>query len=364
MEHAKRDPDTEPLVQPAVGLGERDDVPILSQFQICYDIIKRVTPPLGSTYEVECTRAREAGDATAAARRGSKHTAPKIVRSVAAALFEQDRQLLSQGKIAAIGIAQDARKGLELTKVRFVTKNLGVHTRVIGLLAAPHKQAVDKVADLEKMVDELCGTPALKTLFADAVIVSTADGEAAEQLGLRLAKERIFRNQAAVLRCGLHMTQRTLENAVTSDERSKKLLHEFITKSSGADRSDIGSFARAVRNSTRLKSDLGSSIAKAVAEVAELVKDTLPPVAKTGASVMPSAAPQRFDSMLVCLQRFVWNAPGCIRFLCQEAASKSTTSKWADDMLHFSCTAMGWQARKTCCSSQSWLSLSRSARDS
>ena len=184
-------------------------------------------------------------------------------------------------------------------------------------------------------MDEFCGTPQLKTLFADAVIVSTADGEPAEQLGLRLAKDRLFRNQAAVLRCGLHMTQKTLENAVNSDESSKNLLHEFITKSSGADRSDIGSFARAVRNSTRLKSDLGSSIAKAVAEVAELVKDALPPVAKTGASVMPSSASQRFDSMLVCLQRFVWNAPGCIRFLCQEAASKSATAKWAEDMLHF-----------------------------
>ena len=185
------------------------------------------------------------------------------------------------------------------------------------------------------MVDQFCGTPELKTILAGKVVVSTADGEAAEQLGLRLAKERLFRNQAAVLRCGLHMTQRTLENAVMSDETSKKLLHELIVKSSGSDRKDLGSFARAVRNSERLKADLGSSIAKAVAEVAELFEDTLPPVAKTGASVMPSSAAQRFDSMLVCLQRFVWTAPGCLRFLCQEAASKSATSPWAADMLHF-----------------------------
>ena len=339
LDHFKRagaaDPDTEPLAQPAVGQDERDDVPTLSQFRICYDVIKRVTPPLGQTYEAEVTRAREAGDATAAVRRGGEHTPPKIAQSVAAALFEQDRQLLLQGKIAAIGIAQDARKGLELTKVRFVTKNFDVHTRMIGLHAAPHKKAVEKVAHLEQMVDGFCGTPALRTLFADKVIVSTADGEAAEQLGLRLAKDRIFRNQAAVLRCGLHMAQRTLENAVSSDAHSKKLLHEFITKTSGADRSDIGSFARAVRNSDRLKADLGSSIAKAVKELAEFVKDALPPVAKIGASVMPSSAPQRFDSMLVCLQRFLWNAPGCLRFLCLEAASKSATSKWAEDMLHF-----------------------------
>ena len=51
--------------------------------------------------------------------------------------------------------------------------------------------------------------------------------------------------------------------------------------------------------------------------------------------VMPSSAPQRFDSMLVCLQRFVWTAPGCLRFLCHEAAAKSATSPWARDMLHF-----------------------------
>ena len=106
------------------------------------------------------------------------------------------------------------------------------------------------------------------------------------------------------------MTQRTLETAVTSDDTSKKLLHELISKSNGADRSDVGSFARAVRNSERLKDDLGTSIAKAVTEVAELFQDTLPP-AKIAAKVMPSSAAQRFDSMLVCLQRFVWNAPGC-----------------------------------------------------
>ena len=69
--------------------------------------------------------------------------------------------------------------------------------------------------------------------------------------------------------------------------------------------------------------------------MAELFQDTLPPVAKTAPSVMPSSAPQRFDSMLVCLQRFVWTAPGCLRFLCKEAASKSATSRWAQDMLHF-----------------------------
>ena len=162
-------------------------------------------------------------------RWGGQHTPPKIARCIAAALFEQDRQLLSQGKIAAIGIAQDARKGLELTKVRFATKSYEVHTRMIGLLSTPHKKAVEKVAHLEKMVEQFCGTPELKTLLAGKVMVSTADGEAAEQLGLRLAKDRLFRNQAAVLRCGLHMTQRTLENAVMSDETSKKLLHELIT---------------------------------------------------------------------------------------------------------------------------------------
>ena len=148
MDHFKTtraaDPDTEPLVRPSIGQDERDDVPTLTHMRICYDVVKRVTPPLGKTYEVECTRAREAGDAAATARRGGKHTAVKIARSVAEALFEQDRRLLSQGKIAAIGIAQDARKGLELTKVRFVTTSFDVHTRMIGLLSTPHKRAVEK----------------------------------------------------------------------------------------------------------------------------------------------------------------------------------------------------------------------------
>ena len=91
--------------------------------RICYDIIKRVTPPLGKAYVVECTRAREAGDAAATARRGGEHAAVKVARRVAAALFEQGRQLFLQGRVATVGIAQDARKGLELAKARIVTEN-------------------------------------------------------------------------------------------------------------------------------------------------------------------------------------------------------------------------------------------------
>jgi len=329
------EPDVESLVTPAVASDDRDDVPSVSQFRICYQVMKKVTPPLGKTYTAECTRAREGGDASASVRRGGEHTAPKIAHSVAAALWEQDRQLLAQGKIVAAGIAQDARKGMELTKVRFVTKDFEVHTRMIGLVFSPHKAAVNKVQDLLKVVDEFCdGREDLKTLLQSKVWVATADGEAAEQLGLRLAKERVFKNMAAVLRCGLHMTQRTLETAVQSDDHCKNLVHQFITKASGG-KDDPGSFTRAVRNSSRLKTLLGDSIAKTVAEVAGFFKDVLPSVALTGTPVMPSTAPQRFDSMLVALQRFIWNAPAILRFLCQEASSDSGTATWARELLRF-----------------------------
>jgi len=150
------DPDAEPLVKTERGAEARDDVPTPLQYRICYGIVKRVTPPLRTTYEVECTLARESGDATACIRRGGESAAPKIASSIAAALFEQDRQLLQQGKILAAGIAQDARKGLEMTKIRLVSKSLEVHARVLSLLDAPSKSAVDKVHDLERAIDEFC----------------------------------------------------------------------------------------------------------------------------------------------------------------------------------------------------------------
>jgi len=131
------------------------------------------------------------------------------------------------------------------------------------------------------------------------------------------------------------MSQKTLENAVRSDPHCKALLDEFITKASANKIGEPGAFTRAVRNSSRLKVMLGKAIADSVQEVARCFDSKIPDVVTTGASVMPSSAPQRFDSMLVALQRFVWNAPGCIRFLIQEAASKTDTSQWASDFLEF-----------------------------
>lgn len=341
MEHFKKAciaDDDKPLVETEHGTSARDDVPSLAQFRICYDIIKRMTPPLGRTYESECARAREGGDEAVTIRRSEATIAGKIAQSISAALYEADRQLLLQGKISVAGIAQDARKGLELTKVRFVTKTFDVYTRAVALTPTPDKKAIDKVNDLSQAITVFCnGSEALKKVFMEKVIVSTADGELAEQLGLRLAKEKLFINQKAVLRCGLHMTQKTLENAVLQDPHSKAILDEFVLKASGSSRNDPGAFTRAVRNSQRLKNTFKQAVKEALQEIADTVDSLseIPRVVQRGASVMQGSAPQRFDSILVCLRRFCWNVTGVIKFLVWEANSQSPTAAWANELLRF-----------------------------
>ena len=152
------------------------------------------------------------------------------------------------------------------------------------------------------------------TTLAAPIRVLTADGESAEQLGLRLATEHgVLPGQQAVLRCSLHGSQRSLEKCVTSCVQCNKLLDEFVLKTSGASRSDLGAFARAVRNSARLKSWLDDAIAASIDDLARDVGSMAPPVTRSSARVMPSSASQRFDSMLVCLQRFIWNCTASLR---------------------------------------------------
>ena len=223
------------------GDAPQEDVPSVAQFRICYDVIRRATPSLGITYELECRRVREGGcDDAVPVQSSSNKISGLIAKSIAAALFEQDRQLLSQGKIVMAGIAQDARTGLELTQIRFVTSDFRVHTRMLALQATLGKTAIDKVADLDAALDHLCNkSPKLKTTLAAMIRVSTADGDSVAQSGfLRLAKEHgVIPNQQAVLCCSLHGSQRALEKCVLSVPQYKKLLDEFVLKMSGSSRS-------------------------------------------------------------------------------------------------------------------------------
>ena len=62
---------------------------------------------------------------------------------------------------------------------------------------------------------------------------------------------------------------------------------EFVLKTSGASRSDLGAFARAVRNSARLKSWLGDAIAVGIVDLARDLGSMAPPVTRSSARVMP-----------------------------------------------------------------------------
>jgi hypothetical protein len=196
----------------AEGADPHDDVPSVAQFGICYDVIRRSTPSLGTTYELECRRVREgSGETAVPLLSSSNNIAGLISKSIASALFEQDRQLVSQGKIVMAGIATDARTGLELTQIRFITSDFRVHTRMLALQTTLVKSATDKVSDLDLALDHLCNkSTKLKTTLASMICVSTAAGDSVSQSGfLRLAKEHsVLPNQQAVLCRSLHGSQR------------------------------------------------------------------------------------------------------------------------------------------------------------
>ena len=165
--------------------------------------------------------------------------------------------------------------------------------------------------------------------------VATSDGEAAEQTGLRLTKESgVLPNLDLILRCSLHGLQRALENTVMSDPYVKAVLTEFVLKYAGSKTGEHGSFIRAVRNSQRLKNLVGDAMAATLQELAEEA-EALAALVPALAKALPGEAPQRFDSLLRGLQRFVWHCRACIRFLCVVKEDGGDSSAWAAGLLHF-----------------------------
>ena len=81
------------------------------------------------------------------------------------------------------------------------------------------------------------------------------DGEPSELAAGVIAKAEgaeLFPALRVIWRCLLHSTQRTLENVLTTDDTCQMLISHLVTRHSGGE-NDLGSFARALKNSPKLK---------------------------------------------------------------------------------------------------------------
>ncbi|CAE7347717.1 unnamed protein product [Symbiodinium sp. CCMP2592] len=169
---------------------------------------------------------------------------------MASQAFIDDQELLKS--VIAIGWAEDDCQGFKIIRIRMVTKDLQVVTRLFDLSRSAHKKAVQKVEHAKAAIHQVFPEPELEKRFCNLVKVFTTDGEPAELAAAAISHPTIFPQLRAVWRCLLHSAQRSQENAIKSCDRAAHLMSELINRFS--DSSGAGGLARALHNSPLLRS--------------------------------------------------------------------------------------------------------------
>ena len=105
--------------------------------------------------------------------------------------------------------------------------------------------------------------------------VYVADGEPGEHLGIRMAKaNETLPHNTVVLRCGLHASQRSMENALKATPPIAELLLELVTKcaethDNPARVGSPGSLSRALRNRPKLLQTFAAKTREGIESKAE-----------------------------------------------------------------------------------------------
>ena len=121
----------------------------------------------------------------------------------------------------------------------------------------------------------------------------------------------------------LHSAQRTLEASLRSDPRSNELVQEFVLRFSTDEKKDYGSLARALKNSSTLKTHFSDCVREGLHCISEL------------AEALPSHtyAFQRFDTVCECLKKTAAFIQPLRTFLMREAVGNGRASGWARKLL-------------------------------
>ena len=129
----------------------------------------------------------------------------------------------------------------------------------------------------------------------------------------------------ATLRCFAHAGQKSLGNAMKTDERVDLLLDSLVTRFAGSKNHQKGSLARALKNSSKLAAKFKAEVAKDFNNLAEVSERC----ANSSNFVC-----QRWDSILTMLQLICVRIDPLLRFLCKLAAgSEKDCASWAENML-------------------------------
>ncbi|CAE6934731.1 PFP-BETA1 [Symbiodinium sp. CCMP2592] len=242
-----------------------------------------------------------------------------IMEAAAEAAFNVDRRRLQQ-PVRAVALAEDARGGFELLKVRYVMADWSVHCRMLDLATA-EKAALDKARSLPDTLASFLPEEALRNAFKDKIRIFMADGEFSEPLAARLSKvQGTLPGLKAIMRCSVHSGQRSLEKALSSDPDVQGLLQSWVLGFSDGSGKNPGGFCRAVRNSLKLQ--------RLTAEKQlEGVDESLRRLCHFG------FAPQRFNTVCDACVNVAENIDAVCNVLSHLAAVDDALSGWATKLL-------------------------------
>ena len=325
-------------------LPERRDVPSVAQFRIAYNLCKNAGACSSLQYERDCETARMAGDKdNVPSTRCCRVTMPKIGFCIAEAMFRSDRdELMSKASpVVMTSFKSDVRKKVDLVKMRSVNNNFECVTKLFDVHSIDgSKTSFDKAHQFKEALAAFAsGSEDVQNVIRRTARSMTADGEPAEQLSLRFIKELDILPEVTVfMRCSLHATTRFLENALRSDTYCLEVLQTFVLKFAGLQNGQHGSFARAIRNSEKLKYEFGEAVTNGLTELAKELQD-LGAIAfkatRRGGDINMSNALSRFSSWLHILVKVCYWGRAIMWFLWDTSLHGSVSSAWAREILDF-----------------------------
>ncbi|CAJ1356886.1 unnamed protein product [Effrenium voratum] len=186
------------------------------------------------------------------------------------------------------------------------------------------KSGLEKAKILAKALDDFAGgSEEVKNILKSRIVSFTSDGERAEPLGARLAKEQgTLPGLLACMRCRVHALVRSLENALASDSRVERLISSLITGYSGG-HGEPGGFGRAMKNSPRLACKLREQQVAALHQL-------------DGAMSKLTSfrfCPQRFNTIMEVSEMIVLNVQAIFQLLVELRASGDQVAQWAQRLL-------------------------------
>ncbi|CAE6919597.1 unnamed protein product [Symbiodinium sp. CCMP2592] len=297
--------------------------PAICSYQVLMSVETAHTPNAAqcSLYEAKCKQGNADNPALCPLARSSGVGHWKIQHSLSVHLWRSCRSKFKAhggARVLSIGLAEeprDARGKFELLKARIVYSDFTVGNIVVDLFEHKgRKTALDKAQQIrESLLRFADGNDAIMDVLSRKTQVFCSDGERAEPLSARLAKEQhVLPSLKAVLRCSAHSAHKALENSLASDPRAKDLVDALISAYSDEASGMAGGLARALTNSLKL---------------ADLVEKESAEQTDHLVSKMRFAA-QRFGSLTEVAGHIVRNTKVLITALTKVG------NQWANNLLH------------------------------